>query len=110
VSDTETEVTPPAVLELQAQFAELSATEPAKYNIGVVQLGSYRHPCTVRGSANRQRSLDLEENYVLAEDGSVAMIYREGRCKTCKQIARNSIPLFVDPTVRPPLKGRVGRA
>jgi hypothetical protein len=109
VSDSDTEVVPPAVRELQTKFAAICESEPAAYNLGEVQLGSYRHPCTVRGSANRQRSLDLEEQYVLADDASVAMIYREGRCKTCKKVARNSIPLFVDPQVRPPLKGRVGR-
>lgn len=98
-----------AIDELKARFAELQASEPARYDLGEIQLGSYRHKCERRGAQNVAVALDLKEVYWTSSDGTCALIFRQGHCKKCEAVARNSVPLFVNPAERPPLDGRVSR-
>jgi hypothetical protein len=103
-----------AARALHARFKQHVTETPATYNLGDVQLGSYRHKC--RGRKDRPaanaptKAIDLNEVYWEAENGSVALAFKEGKCKACGDVARNDKPLFFDPSVRPPLEGRVSRA
>ncbi len=100
--------------------------------------GRYRHTCPVRADRSTaldlkeryvtlQELIDREEvdgwefDYSGADEvdvelgiedtspRSVAIIYREGRCKFCGQEARSSVGKVVNVADRPPLEGRVAR-
>lgn len=99
----------PQVRALISEFKRNANSNPAKFEFGQVQLGSYRHMCTKSGGRKQQTGIDLKETYWISDEGDVALIFREGKCKVCGAVARQSSPLIVDPETRPPLQGRVSR-
>jgi hypothetical protein len=82
--------------------------------------GRYRHACPNARIARHtgkpvSTAIDLKERYETPESAGIgsrrdiAIIFREGTCKWCKQTARSEDGLVVFVSHRPPLDGRVAR-
>lgn len=107
---------------LQDFLDNLNGEDPPHHDVPAF-LANYRHPCTrARQSAKLggkgvSTAIDLKERYVLlsdadpsAPDGSeYALVYREGKCKRCGQVARSRTARVVLTSERPPISGRVAR-
>jgi hypothetical protein len=106
------EISEETARSLFEEWKRLDEETPADFNIGTIQLGSYRHKCTKPGRPAAQaptKAIDLKEERLTSEDGKVAAIWKEGKCKSCNRTARGK-PLYVDPAERPALTGRVSRS
>jgi hypothetical protein len=100
-------------LGLQAQLDAINAESPAKHNVPFF-LASYRHACvSARQSAQAGKgvstNIDCPEKYLESDDGTHAIIYREGTCKRCRERARSTRGRVVLTSERPPAQGRVTR-
>lgn len=109
--------------ELQAGLDKLNADDPPDYWPSAL-LANFRHPCMKARIAKRtgrpvSTAIDLKEVYLTRWEESVplidpddefAMIYRQGTCKSCGQVARSKTGRFVRTAERPPVYGRVSRA
>ena len=97
---------------LQAGLDALNETNPPDLNAPVV-LALIRHGCPKARqarSAGRAVSvaINLSERYEPDEFGH-AIIYREGVCPKCSQVARSKVGRVVLVSARPPITGRVAR-
>lgn len=100
--------------ELQVALDTRNATDPPDIWAPAI-LANIRHGCVkarLSGPEGRAVStaLDLHEVYLVSTDGSHAMLFREGRCTRCRQLARSRMGRLVKTTDRPPLYGRVARS
>lgn len=99
--------------ELQAALDERNESSPPDMDAPAI-LGKMRHDCTkarLSGPEGRKVStaLDLKEIYWLSDDGVFALVFREGKCTHCGQVARSKKGRVYEAAKRPPLQGRVGR-
>lgn len=112
--------------ELQAGLDRLNALDPPTYR--PTALGAnFRHLCTKARQAKLtgkgvSTAITLKERYVTGwligddeiepltdPDAEVAILYREGTCKSCREVARSPQGRVVLTAERPPLEGRVSR-
>lgn len=107
---------------LQGLLDRVNAEDPPHHDVPPI-LANFRHPCTrARQSAKLggkgvSTAIDLKERYVLLSEadptapdgGEYALVYREGRCKRCGQVARSRTGRVVLTAERPPIAGRVAR-
>lgn len=113
--------------QLQEGLDALNEQDPARYHPMPVG-ANFRHMCEKARQAKHtgkgvSTAIDLKERYVTGwetTDGNVvpaenadtaeyAILYREGRCKSCKELARSKEGRIVRTADRPPVLGRVGR-
>jgi hypothetical protein len=100
--------------ELQEWLGQVNAQDPPDYDAPSL-LGIYRHPCERARHPFASTAISLKERYVtpaeaqIADDTSVALVFREGVCKRCGKKARSSRGRMVDTATRPPITGRVAR-
>lgn len=120
--------------QLQDGLDKLNELKPAHYDPPPF-LANYRHLCTkARQAAHTGKgvstAIDLKEQYVTSwektadshddeqvisisgkqdPDDEYAILYREGSCKSCGEVARSKKGRVVLTSERPPVYGRVGR-
>lgn len=108
--------------ELQAGLDSLNASDPPLYWPSAL-LAIYRHPCPESRIAKRtgrpvSTAIDLKEMYATewvaagwraSADDELAILFRQGQCKACKQVARSRKGRIVKTADRPPVMGRVSR-
>lgn len=108
--------------ELQAGLEQLNALDPPAYYAAPL-LANFRHGCTKARIARRtgravSTAIDLKEVYVTRwvegrpesdPADEHALLYRQGTCKHCGQLARSRTGRIVLTADRPPMFGRVAR-
>lgn len=121
-------VDPYIAQQLQNGLDLLNAEVPAQH-VAPNFLGNFRHLCMKARQAQTtgkgvSTAITLKERYVVGWDNDIplyvmaitttdnthAILYREGRCGKCKDIARSDVGRVVLIKDRPPMEGRVARA
>ena len=111
-------------MELQEGLDALNAASPPDMDlppyIGQARHGCLKHRFSQDGTRPVSSPLEVREVYaygweagkpVVSDDGStVALIYKEGRCRRCGFTGRSTTGREVEVAKRPPLTGRVSRA
>jgi hypothetical protein len=106
-------VDPAVAQELQDRLDRLNETSVAEHNVPHF-LASYRHACegarqSKLAGKGVSTNIDTGELYVEHADGVHALLYREGTCKKCHQVARSKQGRVVLIAQRPPVSNRVAR-
>lgn len=106
-------VDPAKAIEMQRDLDALNAKEPPDLFPSPL-MGLQRHGCTEARQAKAigrpvQVAIRLKEKYDADEESGHAIVYREGRCPSCKTTARSRVGRVVLIANRPPIEGRVSR-
>lgn len=108
-------VDPDEARELQDALDALNEEDPPDHVVPFF-VANFRHPCSGARQSKQlagkgvSTAIDMKERYEVHASGKTALVYREGTCKRCRQVARSESGRAVDPEKRPPVSGRVGRA
>lgn len=114
--------------ELQAGLDDLNEADPPSF-YSPHFIANPRHECTGARQAEAtgkgvSTAIDTKECYVTGwekhkdpltvkplydETAKVALIYRQGRCKKCKNLTRSEVGRVVLVDERPPSEGRMAR-
>lgn len=121
-----TEIPTDETQRLQSGLDRLNAIDPPTYRPMSLS-ANFRHLCTKARQAKMtgkgvSTAITLKERYVTGwvigddelealhdDNAEFAILYREGTCKSCREVARSVQGRVVRTAERPPLEGRVGR-
>ena len=105
----------PAIAQLLQDGLDALNTFDPPQHIAPNFLANFRHLCAKARQAQAKgtgvsTAITLKERYVVDEGETHAILYREGRCAKCKDVARSDVGRVVLTARRAPVEGRVARA